>query len=607
MTNPRLGLYSGSVIPFPRKLMNTAISPSLLNPMEYARMILNILPNTQKAGSGAKRYGFTTKGDPVASGNIVDIMEYRNSSGAIKLLAYCDNGYIRILNESTGAWTNLISGLTTGGNPRSVHFNEKLIICDGVNPLMSYDGSTLAAIKEWVVDYDGPGSGGLASAASQTDTNTITVTVGSGRSDYAIGQRIRVTFATAGAVTATITGVSGTTTKTIDVSGTPFPNPSETINTVEYEYTAPAFSDIYTEHNRLWALSTGQTKASTFRAPTSAMKVYYTNTTNNEATWISSTTQELSYINLLNKSRRFDELVRISSLDGLMVFFGRHNTLIYAGDDPTTADGFAWQKTVPVGCINGNLVVKYPADILFFTRYGARSLRTVFNTEGQEVVPDLGSDIDPTVTHFVSDMVTSDSAFRSARAFLYERDGFYGFNLAADYCLAYPLSEESKGWVYLDGFFSSATAYLGTSDGRLIIGIDSQLYSYANGTDGATSYSDNNTAFTVKWFTPWIKGNGRWANIGFELLMEQTSDTTVTLYRAFDENEGTLAQIGEEISLTQDNAYWDDAMWDVDTWDGVSRRIVVRDKFFKDSFALMLQNTSTVGPIAFLGIRPIGK
>lgn len=587
--------------------MNTAISPSLLNPQEYARQIINILPNSLKAGSGAKRYGFTTKGNAIGAGTILDVMEYRNSSGELKLLTYVSDGSIRILNESTGAWTTLISGLTTGGNPRWVHFNEKLIIADGVNPLMSYNGTTLAAIKEWVVDFDRASGDGLATASTQTDTNTFTVTVGTGRTDYAIGQRVRVTFATAGAVIGTITGVSGTTTQTIDVSGTPFPNPSETINRVEYEHTAPAFSDIYTEHNRLWALSEGQTKANTYRATTNAMKVYYTTSVNNESTWIAPTTQELAYINLLNKSRRFDELVRISSLDGLMVFFGRHSTFFYTGDDPTTADGFGWQKTLPVGCINGNLVIKYPQDILFFTRYGARSVRTALYTEGQEVSPDLGSDIDPTITEFVATMMGSDNAFRSARAFFYERDGFYGFNLAATYSLAYPLSEESKGWVFLSGFFKDATGYLGTSDGRLIVGIDDQLYAYANGTDGAVAYSDNGASILVKWFIPWIKGSGRWANIGYELLMEQVSDTTLTIYRGWDENDATFTEVSASVSLTEDSAYWDEAYWDDSYWDGVRKRIIVRDKFYKDSFSLIVQNESTVGPLAFLGLRPIGK
>jgi hypothetical protein len=609
--NPRFALYDGSVVAmFPRKLMNTARSATLLSASEQARLILNILPSGKKAGSGSKRYGVAKKGNALGGSVVIrDIMEYRTSAGAIRFLAYVSDGSIRVLNETTGAWTSLVSGLTTGGNPRWVAFNEKLIIADGVNPLMAYNGSTVEAVKEWVVDFENGGSSGLATAANQVDTSTITVDVGDGRSDYAVGKRVRVTFQTAGEVIATISGVSGSSTVTIDVDGTPFPSPSETIEMVEYEYTAPAFSDIYAEHNRLWALSAGETKAKDWRSRVDGMKVFYTDATNNEASWVNPDTQELGYVNLLNRVRRFDELMRISSFDGYMVFFSRQNTILFAGDDPTEIGEFTWVKTIPVGCVNGNLVQKYPSDVLFFTRYGARSLRTVFSTEGHEVVPDLGSDVDPTVTDFVSTMVGSDARFKNARSFFYERDGFYGFNFGATYVMVYALSEESKGWVFFDGIFKDASAYLGTSDGRLLLAKDDQLYAYANGSDSdaGISYADDGSAILMKWWTPWMQPRrGRWSNVGFEVMMEETSATTLTLVRMLDwiESRQLTAAV---FNLQEEGALWDEDYWDEGYWDGTQKRNVIRDKFLADSFALILENSSTAGPISILGLKPVGK
>ena len=607
MANPRLALYGGGVVSmFPRRLMNTAVSPTLLDASDHSRHIENILPNTLKAGSGAKRYGVTQAAD-ILTPNIIDVMEYRTNGGDIEFLAYCDDGTIRKLNEGTGAWTTLKSGLAANGNPRWVAFNEKLVIVDGINTPMSYNGSTVSNLAEYVTDYDSIGSLGLATAATQTDTNTITVTVGAGRSDYSIGQSIKVTFATAGEKTATITNVSGSGTLTIDVSGAPFPSPSETITTVQYQVSPPAFSDIYAEHQRLWALSAGETKANTFRNQSNAMRVYYTDATNNENTWFNETTQEVGYVNLLNRSRKFDELVKISSLDGYMVFFGRQSTFLFAGDDPTTLGDFAWQKTIPVGCINGNLVQKYPSDVLFFTRYGARSLRTVFNTEGQEIVADLGSAIDPDVTRFVQTMTGSDAIYRGARSFFYERDGFYGFSFGTDYVLVYALSEESKGWVYFSGKFKDARAFLGASDGRLLLAVGGQLYSYANGTDGEVSYSDDGDAILMKWWTPWMRPrHGRWSNVAYEVLVEDVSDTTISIYRGVDERDDT-AKLTATATLSTGSSYWDADYWDEGYWDAVRRRITVRDKFLADSFWLIVQNESTAGPISVLGIKPVGK
>lgn len=612
MANPRFGLYDGGLLMvFPRRLLNTAVSQTLLTGSTYARAIENILPNSKKAGSGAKRYGVGKKGSAIGGGVVIrDIFEYRTSAGVLVFLVYCSDGSIRLYDENAGTYSSLITGLAANGNPRSVAFNEKLVIADGVNPLMAYNGSTLAAIKEWVVDYDSLGTTGLASAATQTDTNTIAVTVGAGRSDYAIGQRVRVTFQTAGAVIATISAVSGSTTKTIDVSGTPFPSPSETITKVEYEFTAPAFSDIYAEHNRLWALAPGESKANTWRTPATAMRAYFTDATNNEAAWVNATLQEVGYVNLLNKARQFDELVKVASMDGYMVFFSRHQTFLYSGDNPTTADGFAWAKTIPVGCANGNMVQRYPQDLVFFTRYGARSLRRVLQTEGTEAVSDIGQDVDPTASDYVQTMLGSDANYRNARSFFYDRDGFYGFNFGDDFMMVYALNTESQGWVLFNGIFKDATAFRGTSDGRLLIAKDDQLYAYANGsdTDAGTSYSDDGTAINIRWWSPWLKPrNGRWSNVGYEIQMEDITDTTLTIYRAVDEIDSSATTVQQGFQLTQDSAYWDEAYWDEAYWDGARKRLVVRDKFLADSFWLIIQNESTAGPISFLGIKPIGK
>ena len=173
--------------------------------------------------------------------------------------------------------------------------------------------------------------------------------------------------------------------------------------------------------------------------------------------------------------------------------------------------------------------------------------------------------------------------------------------------LVYALSEESKGWVYFSGKFKDADAFLGTSDGRLLLADGTQLYTYANGTDGATSYADAGAAILMKWWTPWLRPKaGRWANIGYEIVMEDVAETSLVIYRAVDERDDT-GRLVAEATLTEGTAYWDEVYWDEAYWDAVRRRIVVRDKFLADSFWLTVQNNTTAGPISVIGIKPIGK
>ncbi|TGT42779.1 hypothetical protein [Mesorhizobium sp. M8A.F.Ca.ET.165.01.1.1] len=611
MSNPRFGLYDGNIVAmFPRALTNTAVSPALLPAAQYARATENMLPNGLKAGSGAKRYGLGKKGNVITGANIVKLMEYRTGAGASQYLAYCDDGSIRSFNETSGAWTSLKTGLSSNGLPRWVSFNNKLVIVDGINTPMAYDGSTVTVLQEYVTDYDSSDASiGLATNPSQTSTSAFTIVPAAGRSDYAIGGTVRLTFASSGVVTASISNVTGTTTLTITVSGTPFPNPTETITQVEYLASPPPFSDIFVELDRLWALSRGETKAKTFRARDDAMKVFYTDATNNENAWFKAETQSIGYINLANKVKRFDELVRIKSIDGAMVFIARHNILIYQGTDPTTLGEFIWAKTLPVGCINGELVIEYPSDLLFFTQYGARSLQRVIQTDGLEVSADIGSNVDPTVTEYVADLLTSDATFRTARAFLYERDGFYGFYLGSNHnVMVYSLSEESKGWTEFSGLFKSAADFLGTSDGRLLIAIGGQLYAYANGTDtdAGLDYADDGVEILIRWHLPWLKGKGRWANVGYEILMDDVSQTDLTIYHTVDEDDSRRSA-PIVVELTESSSFWDEAIWDADSWDSAAKRLIVRDKFLCDSFGLIVQNSSTVGPISILGIKPIGR
>jgi len=601
----RLGLFDGRLISlFPRKLANTARSSTLLQGTEYATYLENLIPNDDKAGSGAKRFGVGAKGSPVSGADIKEIMEYRKSDGTIQFLVYCSDGTLRTYDESTGLYTTVKSGLNTDGLLYWTAFNEKLIVVNGLDQPFSWDGSAVADLGEYVEDFG-------ATSETQVDTNTITLVPLAGRSDYAVGQSIRVTFATAGAVTATISSVTGTTTLTIDVSGTPFPNPIETITSVEYYDKPPAFSFIFAEHNRLWALSPGESKPRTFRGP-NPMKVYYTDTTNNENTWYnqsgSNPTQELNAIDITNKSRGFDELVAISSLQGVLAFHGRRQTFLYSGDDPQTVGGFIWEKTIPVGTLSGKLLQEFPGDVLFCTETGLRSLQKVYTTESLEVVDDLGTAIESTISDKIPLLVGGDDEYRSARSFSYARAGMYGFRFDNIALPVYILNEESRGWTFFTGLFKDASAFLGTTDGRLLLAVGGQLYAYGNGTDSDAGecYDDAGESYEWQWESPWMQlGGQRWANKAFEIIMETA--VTGTLYVDRLINWNTQNVYTSEFPITVTGGLWDTDLWDATYWDGSVINPVASDKFICDAFKFKLRSDNSAGPYAALGVRPIGR
>lgn len=601
----RIGLFDGRLLSlFPRKLANTALSSTLLQGTNYAAYLENIVPNDDKAGSGAVRFGVGPKGSPVAGTTIMEIMEYRKSDGSIQFLVVCADGTLRTYDEGAGTNATVKSGLNPDGLYYWTAFNEKLIIVNGLDQPFSWNGTSCTDLGEYVEDFG-------ATAETQVDQNTITLQPLPGRSDYANSQLIRVTFQTAGPVVATISNVSGSTTLTIDVSGTPFPNPTQTITKVEYFKKPPAFSFIFAEHNMLWALSAGESRPRNYRGP-SPLKVFYTDTTNNENTWYNQSgenpTQELNAVDLTNKARGFDELVGISSMQGVMSFHGRRQLYLYAGDDPATPGEFVWQKTIPVGTLSGKLMQPFPGDTLFCTDTGFRSLQKVFQTESLEVVDDLGSDIETTISDKIPTVMGGDTEYRSARSFMYARAGYYGFRMDDLSLPVYCLNEESKGWTFFTGLFREASAFLGTTDGRLLLAVGNQLIAYGNGSDldVGVIYDDGGASISWLWDSGWLQlSSQRWANKAFEAIMEKAVSGTLFLDRMINFNTANVSSV--ELDIVSNGALWDDSMWDEGLWDGSIINPVASDKFLADSFRFRLRGETTTGPFAVLGIRPIGR
>lgn len=607
----RLGLFDGRLVSvFPRKLANTAVSATLLQGKDYATGLLNLLPNKSKAGSGGVRRGLGRKGAAIGGGvEIQELFEYRTSTGELQVLGYVSDGSIRLYNEGTGLWSILKTGLNPSGQIYAVPFNEKLIFVNGLDANFSYDGSAFADLGEFVDDT-------FATSKSWGSANSLTLKPGVGREDmdYQVGTNIVVTFATAGAVSATVSGSSynsGTNTLTVTVSGTPFPAVTEAINGVQYYAKPEPFSFIFANYDRLWALTGGETKVKGFRGR-SGLKVFYTDTPNNENSWFnqtgSSPTQETPYIDMTNKARKYDELVAISALSGLMAFHGRAGIYLWTGDDPSTVGSFVYQKTIPVGTLSGKLMQDFPQDTLFANRDSMRSIQRVFQTETLEVVPDLGSDVETTVKAKMVNLLASDSSLRRARSFRYDHEGFYGFKLDDESLMVYALDEASKGWTFFGGLFATATAFLGTSDGRLLVGAGDQLFAYGNDTDSDVGeiFDDNGVAIDCEWGGPWLSiGPRRWGNTGWEVIFEDAVTGTIYLDRMVDWNTRNI--VTSQFGLAIDGAKWDLSLWDDAKWDGDILNPVATDKFLCDAFMFKLRFSTASGPINILGVRPIGR
>lgn len=606
MVATRPGLFDGGLLTlFPAQLANSSISPSMLDSSRYARKLINLLPNKKKAGSGALRYGMGTKG-PVVPAPTLDGFDFRRSDGTIETLHLGTDYRLRRYDESLNTYEVIKEGLSSNGLLGATQFNGKLVFYNGIDRNFSYDGTSVVDLGEYVEDR-------LASDFQWVANNQFSLKPTPGRSDYPVGRKVRLQYATTGIVEATVQSANLVAdTLTVTVVGTPLPSVSETLSVVEYFDEPPPFSFIYTANDILWALSGGISMPKVYRGADS-MKVFYTVAANNENAWFDqgtdTSTQEVAYINTQNKAGVFDELLAISDFNGAMVFFGRLKTYIWQGYDPGEIGGFVLADILEIGLVHQKLVQKMPNDVAFVSPYGLRTLSVQVQTNGIEVTTDIGSTYDGEFAAKIRALRADETAYRKARSFFYKIEGFYGYKLDDASLLVYVLTEKAKGWTEFNGHFSDASGFIPLGDDRLMILRGDQAMIYANGEDPMVGedYSDDGNPITALWWIAWQSRGSRWANKAFELIVEDTLPTIdFTIDRMIDYNE--MDVVTSQARVQGGGSMWDEAQWDVDLWGAGSKNPVVSDKFLADkAFSIRLSFQTTSGPVNLLGFRPIGR
>ena len=186
----RQATYNNVVFSAAKQLMNTATAPQALN-TAFAQNITNMLPT--KGGTLAIRNGTVALGDPTGDGNIIEIMPFVKPDGTSQVLVYTDNGKIKLFDETLGTYSDVKTGLDTDGLPFYTEHLQGgvpyLVIVNGIDPNMVWDGTTITDMSEYVSDI---GTSKTWVSATQLSINTGTL----GATNYPNGRSVRITFST---------------------------------------------------------------------------------------------------------------------------------------------------------------------------------------------------------------------------------------------------------------------------------------------------------------------------------------------------------------------------------------------------------------------------
>ena len=421
--------------------------------------------------------------------------------------------------------------LSVGCVPRSVTFLNKLLICNGVDKVLVWDGDTLSEMVDFVKEE-------AAEEFVRVDDRTFSFRL---KRDRASLFNIRK-YEHQNQIHLSIQGsIFLTTVRTITVAEDrviittndilpAFANPI----VLFYRDWPPAFSFLLVAHNRLWALGTGAVGLN-YRDPDQALRVYFSYHSNTLTGWFNPETKTVPSINLNEGHGSPDNLEAIAFVSDRIVFMGRHKTQVWTGSEPLggavdpTKPLLHFSSLLPVGIVHGNLVVEMANDLYFVSQNGILSFSTL--NIARQFAATSSDRMDPLARQFVRSTTDSNQAYRACRSFQYPSGGFCGFKIGFNKVLVSLYATNLYAWTLFSGDFERAQTFLSDLDNALYLTIDNQLYQYADGIDssGADSspvYGDNNGKDLISfvWTPPVIHFQGkRFANKRYEMICESSS------------------------------------------------------------------------------------
>jgi len=407
--------------------------------------------------------------------------------------------------------------------PRCATFMGKLLVCNGVDRVLSWDGEVLEEVYDFVKEE--------AVSLNRVDNHRLSFTVSPSFDigNYAVGKLLKIGVDGATTETAIVACVLNGQTLTITVA-VDLPNFVQGHTELFYQAWPPRFSFLFVAHDRLWALGEGAAGIE-YRSPSEALRVYYTYRTNTTTGWFHTDTKTVPGLDLSSKHGIPDNLEAISLMGGYIAFMGRKRTQVFQGQNPfplNEGGDFAFNAILPIGVVHGDLVVDLPNDVFFITSSGLLSFSTL-NVAKQFAVTSFDA-VDPKIQQDVTSLMASNIQYRSACAFKYEGGPLAGFKIGQNKVLCSLFSTTLYSWGLFSGDFEKASSFL-TLGNCLYLAIGNRVYRYADGYDGTPPLygdQDGRQLIPFSWALPVIQLSGkRYASKRYEIQMDYPSGFTV--------------------------------------------------------------------------------
>jgi len=411
-----------------------------------------------------------------------------------------------------------VLNLSAGCVPRSVPFQKKVAICNGVNRNYTWDGTILEQIHDFVKEQ--------ADSFNRIDPTHFSFVI---RGLFDVGK-----YQNNNLIQLNIDGnITNLTVEAINVvDQTVTIETQENIpaftgqNVVELFYRdfPPPFSFMCVAHDRIFALGTGAVGLD-YRSSDQALRAYYCYRENSLTNWFNENTKLVPSIDFSDKHGAVDNLEAIAPIGGYLAFIGRKKTQLWQGTDPTTSEGFFWYTNLPIGIPHGDLLIELANDVFFVSQNGIVSLNISRQISQQPAISSINA-IDPMVREHLISIADNLSAYRACRSFKYVDGAFCGFKIGNNNTLVSMFDTSLYAWSIFSGDFKKTQTFMIGTDNRLYLFIDNFILEY--GDTGKKVFTDNggNDSIYWAWIPKQIDGKTRWANKYYQLDIDYPSEFT---------------------------------------------------------------------------------
>lgn len=438
-------------------------------------------------------------------------------------------GYIKILDIPTNTilagGDQTLSNLSVACVPRAEYFARKLWIYNGVDNIMTWDGTTLEIYEEEIKE--------IAQNFNRIDNLNFSFVYDPifDTSKYSAGKKITLIISGVDDpfTTTVVNAVKGDTIVTITTTDN-IPNfTGQNRVSLFYYDRPPKFSFMKGALDRLWCLGEGAVSLE-YRIPDLSLRFYYSYkefSDDVEFKFFNEKTKFVPSEDISAKHGIADNLEAIANVSGNMIFIGRERSQIWRGNDPVTEQGFVWNTTLPVGIYHGNLIVELPNDAQFLSPNGFVSFGTL-NIAKQFAASDTPN-MDKLALQYIR-TIENNYQYRLCDSFKYNSGSFCGFRIGPNDLIVSKFHTSFFWWGIFSGDFSRSACFLTSSTDNLYLYINKDIYRYADGINGVrTLYGDQDETKSINFSETkcLYKKKSRFANKRYEIDCDYSSSIVI--------------------------------------------------------------------------------